>query len=782
MDPYRSRRYPQTAEDDVDVGFLARWGTWLLTLAAVLTVLGLAVAIFVLSRDTNNVVDKLNAVQAPTAHPTPSSAPTLYPSFSATPSPSPTCNCCALCGTDRAYECACCHYCDVCDCCGQTSLALEDVTRNIVIKSESGNNIPPDTTMAVGNDVDGGRIVVAVQREVLILNKKTHTRLMAVPAFWSNGTLAASEPYVTWDSIHERFFLTASQVNSCAKGVVVLPPSPVAREPCTTRASFGPVTFDVTGNVSITSPLDGCAAITTNLTGLIALIPRGVCGFTVKVKNAQNAGAIGVIVYNNAGDALLNMGGVDPSIVIGSRFIGQTDGTAIATNLPLDARILAPVNTSFTTTMYIAVSKTAAPSAVSDFWFYTVTDGAYNQTSARTPAHSTDVNAFYISTQNFGDLNVGRPVYELCLGAGIRAFNKAALMAGSGALTLWQQTVVGPQFLFPTEVRTPIADQQQSMFFVGTNVRFDCTVGGLTQPSSLVIYSGSSSGLSLSPATVPFPTPMTVGVCLDADCLQTLIPGMRQPPPAIPSVLNSMAGTMMTGVVYRDQLYTAFTHNVSATHVVVRWFGIDVSKVIESATATLTQWSDLNEGADVDSAIPHVDVTRDEVVGIGFYASGPSLPVAARYTVHFPGSALGSVEYPFHVAVPNNYTYYEDTGSGNRNGEYIGLQVDPVDRETFYGFTQRPYTRGIFNPPNIFGPCNQTLFNCTARDWTTDLWTFRALVDTCPSDGIQTQPMAVTAPSTEPQSSVTQEPSSFELLVPPQLSGRPDDESPSAEM
>jgi subtilisin family serine protease len=62
-----------------------------------------------------------------------------------------------------------------------------------------------------------------------------------------------------------------------------------------------------------------------------ALIMRGTCEFGVKVLNAENAGAIFVIVYNNAagGDALINMGpgAVGGAVMIPSVFIGNTKGT-----------------------------------------------------------------------------------------------------------------------------------------------------------------------------------------------------------------------------------------------------------------------------------------------------------------------------------------------------------------------------------------------------------------------------------------------------------------------
>lgn len=53
---------------------------------------------------------------------------------------------------------------------------------------------------------------------------------------------------------------------------------------------------------ALANPSNGCIAFS-GVSGKIALIDRGTCTFTTKVRNAQSAGAIGVIVINNvAGD------------------------------------------------------------------------------------------------------------------------------------------------------------------------------------------------------------------------------------------------------------------------------------------------------------------------------------------------------------------------------------------------------------------------------------------------------------------------------------------------
>jgi hypothetical protein len=86
----------------------------------------------------------------------------------------------------------------------------------------------------------------------------------------------------------------------------------------------GPSTFDAC------SPLTNAAAVAGN----IAIVTRGTCAFTIKVKNAQNAGAIAVIVGDNAaGDPPAGLGGADPTITIPSVRVSQAAGIAIRTAL-----------------------------------------------------------------------------------------------------------------------------------------------------------------------------------------------------------------------------------------------------------------------------------------------------------------------------------------------------------------------------------------------------------------------------------------------------------------
>lgn len=57
----------------------------------------------------------------------------------------------------------------------------------------------------------------------------------------------------------------------------------------------------------------------------IAFIQRGGCGFDVKISNAEDAGAIAVLVYNIAGDPIV-MNGNSASVNIPALMVGQADG------------------------------------------------------------------------------------------------------------------------------------------------------------------------------------------------------------------------------------------------------------------------------------------------------------------------------------------------------------------------------------------------------------------------------------------------------------------------
>ena len=84
-----------------------------------------------------------------------------------------------------------------------------------------------------------------------------------------------------------------------------------------------------------------CNPPANTLTGFIALIDRGTCGggFVQKVKNAQDAGAIAVVVVNNVAGAPSVMGGSDNTIIIPAVMISQADGATLAAQLASNVNI-----------------------------------------------------------------------------------------------------------------------------------------------------------------------------------------------------------------------------------------------------------------------------------------------------------------------------------------------------------------------------------------------------------------------------------------------------------
>ncbi|OQA43559.1 MAG: Minor extracellular protease vpr precursor [Chloroflexi bacterium ADurb.Bin325] len=77
--------------------------------------------------------------------------------------------------------------------------------------------------------------------------------------------------------------------------------------------------------------IEGCSAFPEDaFAGQAALIRRGTCNFSLKVLNAQNAGASFVVIYNQAaaGDTLVNMAAGDGAdqVTISSVIVGNTNG------------------------------------------------------------------------------------------------------------------------------------------------------------------------------------------------------------------------------------------------------------------------------------------------------------------------------------------------------------------------------------------------------------------------------------------------------------------------
>jgi hypothetical protein len=105
------------------------------------------------------------------------------------------------------------------------------------------------------------------------------------------------------------------------------------------QSAFGP-SLPTTGNLGSLAAVatqtgetgPGCntfnAANTAAVSGKVAIISRGTCSFAIKVKNAQNAGAIAVLLVNNVDGAIVP-GGSDSTVTIPSAGITTAAGNAL---------------------------------------------------------------------------------------------------------------------------------------------------------------------------------------------------------------------------------------------------------------------------------------------------------------------------------------------------------------------------------------------------------------------------------------------------------------------
>ena len=177
-----------------------------------------------------------------------------------------------------------------------------------------------------------------------------------------------------------------SQHTPVSPRVIINTPANIAKICNAGRAAFGPdltqtgITDDVVLAQDAADPAgplttDGCSPLTNAaaVAGNIALVDRGTCTFPAKVKNAQNAGAVAVIIGNTLGRGQFGPTGADATITIPSVGIGQPDRDRI-----VGALASGPVNVTMkdSTTptkspsyrWLIGEDATAFGSAIRDMW------------------------------------------------------------------------------------------------------------------------------------------------------------------------------------------------------------------------------------------------------------------------------------------------------------------------------------------------------------------------------------------------------------------------------
>ena len=320
-------------------------------------------------------------------------------------------------------------------------------------------------------------------------------------------------------------FTNASQVNITA-------PSAIAGVRAAGTAAFGPQTFTVPAtnvvvvNDGVGTSTDGCETPFVNaaaVSGKIALIDRGVCGFAVKVKNAQLNGAIGVIIGNNA-TGIANMAGADATITIPSLLVGQGDATAIKAQIStVTASLQRGPGSDNSVRWLIGEDSTAFLGAIRDMYNPTcygnpgkVSDAQYTCDTANTDSGGVHTNSgvpnhAYALTVDGGTYN-GQTITGIGLTKAAHIYYRA------------QSVYQGPASAFADHADALV---QSCADLTGQNLA-SLTTGA---PSGEVITAADCSQLPKVATAVEFRTPVT-------QC--NFVPLLAQsPPPLCPSGTQS---------------------------------------------------------------------------------------------------------------------------------------------------------------------------------------------------------------------------------------------------
>ncbi len=150
-----------------------------------------------------------------------------------------------------------------------------------------------------------------------------------------NGIWRSTDGGYTWEHVFGGQDGTAQFVSNAT--LTINSPTNLQGDYVAVKSAFGDTDFNsYSGNLVLVDdgsadPTLGCNTLTNAaaINGNIAVIERGTCYFVDKVKNAQDAGAVGVLMINNVGGDPIIMGGNDNTITIPAVMISKTDGEAI---------------------------------------------------------------------------------------------------------------------------------------------------------------------------------------------------------------------------------------------------------------------------------------------------------------------------------------------------------------------------------------------------------------------------------------------------------------------
>lgn len=138
------------------------------------------------------------------------------------------------------------------------------------------------------------------------------------------------------DGSNPRMQMYNWQISSSPDTFEVLSPIGVSGLYNTISASFGPTNVSILDTLVLAEDIEACSPLTNaaDIAGQIAVIDRGTCTFVSKVEEAQNAGAVAVVVCNNINTEIFAMGGSNAAITIPSVMLSMDDCITLKAAMP----------------------------------------------------------------------------------------------------------------------------------------------------------------------------------------------------------------------------------------------------------------------------------------------------------------------------------------------------------------------------------------------------------------------------------------------------------------
>lgn len=192
--------------------------------------------------------------------------------------------------------------------------------------NETTGNLPgglPDVHTTYTYDIDAGKSWNAMTAAERVASAVNDQRLV-----WNGINVQSAAPGVLSSGTTPRLTVNSPNLGLFAVGPAAF--GAALSSPGVSGDLALATDVDEDGGAATATATDGCSAILSDVAGKIAVVDRGNCTFVVKAKNVQDAGAIAMVVADNAAGAPPPaMSGVDPLVTIPSGRISMANANRI---------------------------------------------------------------------------------------------------------------------------------------------------------------------------------------------------------------------------------------------------------------------------------------------------------------------------------------------------------------------------------------------------------------------------------------------------------------------